>query len=211
MLPSKEQSEWVERVLNVRVEQAASPQEALKASLTALVGKAGKIADAARPSAPPRQLAAGRLLNAIAEKPAPADPAEAPAHVADFLPGFLVSIETDRPVASQVLEAGAAVPQQDQMLGIADLFAAVQRSMIEWENLLDQAENKEETIDSLEDLEAERDEKEYAATLTAYNARRNDSMTAEARALKLMAELQVKFNSLSDSQKVAAVKENSDA
>lgn len=211
MPPTKEQHEWVERVLGVRAAASPSPQESLKAAAIALTEKAAKIAATSRPAAPPKQQATSNLLNAMAEKPAPEDPADTPAHVAAFLPTFLVSVETERPAASQKLEAGAPVPGPDQLLGIADLFAATQRSMIEWENILDKAESADRTVDVLEDQEEERDEQEYAEILTTYNARRHDSMTAEERATRLMAELQAKFNSLSESAQAAALQEAGNA
>lgn len=211
MPPTKEQDEWVERVPGVRTASASSPHELLRAEVAALGEKAAKVAAAPRPTAPPRQQATNRLLNSIARTPAPDDPADVPGHVAEFLPGFLVSLESERPATSQKLGQGASVPAADQMLGIADLFAAVQRSMIEWENILDQAEAADRRVDTIEEEEENRDEQEYAATLAAYNARRHDGIVAEERAMKLMAELQAKFNSLSESQQAAALRQNRDA
>jgi hypothetical protein len=207
MPPSKEQDEWVERVLGFRTAPAASAPESLRASVAALSEKAAKLASAPRPTAPPRQQATNRLLASAAQKPAPDDPAEAHRHVAEFLPDFLVAVESERPATSQKLEAGAAVPPGDKMLGIADLFAAVQRSMAEWESLLDQAESADRQADTLEDEQEDRDEQEYDATLTTYNARRHDSIAAQDRAMKLMTELATKFNSLSETEQATAQQE----
>ena len=207
MPPSKEQDEWIERVLGWRASPAASPDASLRASVAALSAKAAKLAGAARPTAPPRQQATNRLLNSAAQKPAPNDPALAHRHVAEFLPGFLVAVEAERPATSQKLEPGAPVPAGDRMLGIADLFAAVQRSMAEWESLLDQADAADRRVNTIEEEEENRDEQEYDATLTTYNARRHDSIAAQDRAMKLMTELVTKFNSLSESEQAAAQQE----
>lgn len=211
MPPSKEQNDWVGRVLGVRTAAGPSPQEALKATVAALAEKAAKVAAAPRPAAAPKQQATDRLLSSMAERPAPEDPADTPAHVAEFLPAFLVSVETERPAASQKLEAGSPVPGPDQLLGIADLFAAAQRSLIEWENILDKAEAADRTVDVIEDDEENRDEQDYAASLATYNVRRHDGIAAEERATKLMTELQAKFNSLSESAQAAALQETHDA
>lgn len=210
MPATKEQSDWIARVLGFRSEAATtvSPQQALDASISSLTAKAAKLAGAPRPSAPPRQQATEKLLGSMISRPAPEDAADAPAHVAAFLPDFLVSVEAERPAASQNLEAGSAIPAADQLLGIADLFAATQRAMIEWENLLEQTETADSTIDVIEEEEEqERDESEYAQTLVTYNASRKQAITAETAALKLMAELQAAFNSLPDSAQAAALKE----
>ena len=211
MPPSKEQNDWVERVLGFRATPAASPDASLRASVAALSATGAKLAAAPRPTAPPRHQATDRLLANAAQKPAPDDPAEVHRHVAEFLPGFLVSVETERPATSQKLETGAPVPPADQMLGIADLFAAVQRSMAEWENLLNQADTADRRVDTIEEEEENRDEENYEKSLTAYNARRHDCIAAQDRAMKLMTELQVKFNSLPESQQAAALKEHRDA
>ncbi len=202
MAPSQEQNDWVERVLGVHV----APSEGDQAALTALTTKAGKVG-APRPNAPPKAQTTNRLLGMVAGKPAPSDPADAPAHVAAFLPGFLVAVETERPAASQRLEVGEQVSAPDQILGIADLFAAAQRSMIEWEAILDQAETTERRVDIFEDQTEERDEDGYSTTLATYNTGRSDSIAAEERGLRLMAELQAKFNSLSESQQTAALQQ----
>ena len=178
----------------------------LKAAAVALTAKAARLATVPRPTSPPKQQATSRLLNGIAQKPAPENLTDAPAHVAGLLPNFLVSLEAERPATSQKLEVGAPLPASDQILGIADLFAAVQLSMIEWENLLGQAEAADGHADLLEDQAEERDESEYVDTLTAYNTRRRESLLAQERATRLMAELQTKFNNLSESQQAAALK-----
>ena len=213
MPPTKNQSEWVERVLGIKTQTAgaapaaSAPREALKASIASLTARTAKIAEIPRPSAPPRQQATEKLLSAFVAKPAPEDPGEAPAHVAEFLPAFLVSMEIERPAASQKLAAGSAVPGADQLLGIADLFAASQRATIEWETLLDQAEAADSTLDVIEEQEEQRDEAQYGDTLLAYNTRRKQTIAAEAKAMKLMADLQGAFNSLSDSAQAAAMTE----
>lgn len=214
MAATEAQSDWVERVLGVRPRAAPAPplsRDALGAAVSSLAAKAGTVADAPRPGAPPRQQATGKLLATMAARPAPEDAAGVPDHVAAFLPDFLVSVEAERPAASQRLEAGSPVPGPDQLLGIADLFAAAQRSMIEWEGLLDQAEAADSTLDLIEEQAEEqderRDEAEYADTLLTYSTRREQTIAAEARALKLMSDLQVAFNSLSESAQAAALKE----
>ncbi len=209
MPSTTEQSDWVERVLGIRPAPAppTSPQEALKASISSLIRKAEKLTGAPRPNGPPRRQTTEKLLNAMIARPAPDDAEDAPTHVAEFLPDFLVSVETERPTESQKLGVGSSVPGSDQLLGIADLFAAAQRAMIDWETLLDDAEEVDTEIDAIEEQEGPRDETEYTETLTAYNSRRKQTIAAEAKALQLMSELQVAFNSLSESARNAALKE----
>jgi len=139
--------------------------------------------------------------------PVPEDPTDLPAHAETFVADYLVSVEAERPVSSQKLDTGSPVPGPDQLLGIADLFAATQRAMIEWETLLNEAETAESAIDLIEEQEQERDETEYAASLAAYNARRKETIVAEENALKLMTELQGAFNGLSESARALALQE----
>lgn len=209
MPPTKEQSEWVARVLGFRPgdSPAASPHEALQASVASLIAKAGKLAGAPRPGGPPRQQTTEKLLNAMTASPAPEDPADVPAHVETFLSDFLVFVEAERPASSEKLGPGSPVPGPDQVLGIADLFAVTQRAMIEWETLLNGAETAESAIDLIEEQEEQRDETEYADSLTTYNGHRKQTIAAEEKALKLMAELQGAFNSLSESARTQALKE----
>jgi hypothetical protein len=161
-----------------------------------------------RPAAAPSYPGTTRLLGEAIRKPAPVDPLDAPEHVAAFLPDFLRTMAAERPTSSQPLTQGMAIPDSDVMLGIADLFAEVQRSLIEWENILGKAESADLQVDRQEELEEDRDEAAYDASLTTYNVRRKDGIAAAERSMKLTSLLQFKFNSLSKTEQAKALKES---
>jgi hypothetical protein len=96
-------------------------------------------------------------------------------------------------------------------LGIADLFAAAQRSLIEWEEALTEAESEDRQVDKLEKQSEKRDQDTYVDTLAAYNESRSEGLEAEARALPLLQALQAKFNSLSEEQQAAALEQAGNA
>jgi len=210
-----EQDQWIERVLGFRITPESGGQDVLElvdaATLAALTDKAGKLAAAPRPEGPQKLQATNHLLAAMAGKPAPPDPLDAADHVATFVPGFLMAVEQERPTASQQLSVGEKLSGQDHMLGIADLFAAVQRSLIEWEEVLTEAETEDRRVDKLEKESENREEDTYIDTLASYNANRTEGLQAEARALPLQQALQAKFNSLSEEQQAAALQEVSNA
>jgi hypothetical protein len=210
-----EQNQWIERVLGFHFAPKSVGQDILElvdtATLAALTDKAGKLATASRPAGPQKLQATNQLLSAIAGKPAPPDPLDAPDHVATFVPGFLMAVEQERPTTSQQLSVGEKLSGQDHMLGIADLFAAVQRSLIEWEEALTEAKTEDRSVDKLEKESEKRDEGTYIDTLASYNASRIEGLQAEGRALPLLQALQAKFNSLSEEQQAAALQEVSNA
>ena len=210
-----EQNQWIERVLGFRFASKSGGQDVLElvdaATLATLTDKVGKLATASRPAGPQKLQATDRLLAAMAGKPAPSDPLDASDHVAAFLPEFFLAVEQERPAASQRLSVGEKLSGQDHMLGIADLFAAVQRSLIEWEEALTQAESADQHVDALEKEKEGRDEDAYIDTLGSYNGSRTDGLQAEARALPLLQALQAKFNSLSQDQQTAALQEAANA
>jgi len=210
MPPTKEQSDWVARVLGFRADAASvSPtHDVTLASVASLVANAMKVAGVRRPASSPRQEATKRLLGTMTAKPVPDDPEDLPAYAEAFTADYLVFVEAERPASSQKLGIGSPVPAPDQLLGIADLFAATQRAMSEWETLLNEAETADSAIDIIEDQEKEeRDDAEYADSLTTYNERRKQTIVAEEKALKLMTELQGAFNSLSESAQAKALQE----
>jgi len=209
MQATKQQSDWISRVLGIAM-SAATPQEAMRATVTAMIGKAEKAAGVARPNSPPRRPRTERLLGAMTARPTPADPMDMPAHVEAFVPDFLVSIEAERPADSGKLETGSAVPGPDQLLGMADVFAATQSALREWERVLDQAETAESLIDVIEEQEESRDETEYAGALMSYNSSRKQAIAAEATAINLLAELRAAFNGLSEAAQAQASKEAGD-
>jgi hypothetical protein len=214
-LATLEQNQWIERVLGFRITPQSRGQDVLElvdaARLAALTGKADKLATASRRTGPQKLQATNRLLSAVAGKPAPLDPMDAPDHVATFVPDFLLAIEQERPTTSQQLSVGEKLSGQDQMLGIAELFAAVQRGLIEWEEVLTQAESEDRQVDKLEKESGKRDQDTYIDTLASYNDTRTEGLQAEARALPLVQALQAKFNSLSEEQQAAALQEVSNA
>lgn len=211
MPPSQEQSDWVARVLGFRTDAtpASAPHDGSLALVASLVANAMKVAGARRrPASSPRQQATERLLGTMTAKPVPEDREDLPAHAETFTADYLVFVEAERPASSQKLGVGSPVPGPDQLLGIADLFAATQRAMSEWETLLNEAETADSAIDLIEDQEKEeRDETEYADSLTTYNERRKQTIVAEEKALKLMTELQGAFEGLSESAQTQALKE----
>jgi hypothetical protein len=215
MSASSEQNQWVEHVLGFHIAHESGGHDVLRsvdaATLAALTDKAGKLATAPRPSGPPRLQSTNRLLNAVAAAPAPDDPMEAPTHVAAFLPEFFVAIEQERPAISQQLSAGEKLGGQDHLLGIADLFAAAQRSLIEWEEVLTEAESEDRQVDKLEKQSENRDQDTYVDTLASYNESRSEGLEAEACALPLLQALQAKFNSLSEEQQAAALEQAGNA
>ena len=204
------QNDWLFRVLGVRsgsAEAAAPPPDSLDPdALAALSGKVGKLAAMARPTQAPKTQATNRLLGAIGAGKAPDDPMEAASHIAALVPGFLATMEQERPVASKPLTKGEKVDSQDQILGMADLFAVVQRSLVAWETLLDQAEQTSGVIDALE-VEQDRDEDDYTDGLGSYKSLRKQAIQAETQALPLLAALQDRFNKLSAGQQQATSKE----
>ena len=202
------QNDWLLRVLGVRPGNAAAarPGSLDPAVLETMTGKVGKLAAMARPTQAPKTQATSRLLGAIGARKAPDDPMEAASHIAQLVPGFLATMEQERPIASKPLSKGEKVDSQDQLLGMADLFAAAQRSLVAWESLLEEAEQTSGTIDTLE-AKQDRDEDDYADALGSYKSLRKQAIEAEAQALPLMAALQDRFNKLSADQQQAAGKE----
>ena len=210
MPASSKQNEWVLRVLGValaggRAATAAEPPVPSN-TLASLSEKAAKLGVVGRPGGPPKSVATSRLLGALGNSKAPDDPRAVPGHVEGFVPGFLATVESERPVTSKPLAPGEKLGGLDQVLGLADLFAAVQRSLIVWEQLLAEAEQSNAQIDKLEAAE-DRDDDGYADALASYNALRTSSQAAEQRSMPLVEALQAKFNSLSADQQQAAAKE----
>jgi hypothetical protein len=209
------QNQWIEHVLGFHIAPESGGEDVLglvdAATLAALMDKASKLATASRATGPQKLQATSRLLSGIAGNPAPLDPLETPDHIATFVPGFLMAVEQERPTTSQQLSAGEKLSGQDHLLGIADLFAAVQRSLIEWEQVLNEAETEDRLVDKLEKEDENRDQDAYIDMLAAYNGSRTESVQAEAHALQLLQALQAKFNSLSEEQQATALQEVSNA
>ncbi len=173
--------EWVTRVLGVRLAPAGD------VSVARL--------EAARPAEAPRTAMTGSLLSAMARvEPKPA--AELPAVLSGLIPQFLLAIQNEPHMAAEPMVSGGAMPAQDQVLGVADGLNAVLRSARRWEALLQEAEQGDATLDT---MQADRDaakQDEYDDLVGSYNATRLAALAEEARCMKLAAALATEFRAL---------------
>lgn len=210
MTASPEHDGWILRVLGIDLKterlSGADDLGVTEESLVALFEKAAKLVGAERPDGPAKSTTSNRLLEIAMTNKAPDDPLAMSGHLAKFVPGFLATIESERPVTSKPLEPGEKLGGQDQILGLADFFAAAQRSLIRWERLLDETEQANSELDRLESA-TPRDEDDYLGMLATYNRLRTDSLHAQSEALPLLASLKEKYDSLSADQQQIAQKD----
>ena len=163
-----------------------------------LAAKTGKVA-APRPTASPRTALTNNVLNAVLEKNPPENVEDMPDHVAALVPQFLMAVSTELSQRSEALQAGGAVPAQDQMLAVADTLNAAMRSMRAWEAFLKQGEETGKRLDQLDQSKEEREEKEqeeYETVLERYNGARSGGLEEQARTLKLAQKLMGEYKAL---------------
>jgi hypothetical protein len=151
------------------------------------------------PGAPPRKALTDDLLKAVAAKSLPENVEDVPGFVAELVPKFLMTMGSELSQTSQVLQAGAAVPAQDQMLSVADTLNAAMRSMKKWEDFLSQGGAAGKRLDELEKAKQGGDEGAYAESetvLASYNAARGGGLAEQARTLKLVHALLAEYKGL---------------
>jgi hypothetical protein len=182
---------------------AAVAAEIAKPGVVArLVERTGRAA-AARPEAPPKAALTNDLLATARETSPPARAEDFPDHLAQLAPKFLMAIESELSQQSQGLQSGAALPAQDQMLGLADLFDAAQRSLRAWQACLTEAHEADGQLDQLDKSKEDRDERgkaEYSAALVRYNTARVAGLKEQERTLKLAHALQAEYKALQAAQ-----------
>jgi len=172
--------EWVARVLGVQIAR----------------GGAGDVAAqlvSARPKEAPKAAMTANLLATLARAAPEADD-ELPEILSAMIPRFLLAIENEPHMDAQPMQQGAPVAPQDQVLSVADSLNALLRSARRWEELLDQAETADGTIDTLE--KSERDEsqqKDYEDLVGSYNAERVAALQEEENCMQLVDALAREF------------------
>jgi hypothetical protein len=175
--PTALMDEWVTRVLGAHIARGG-------------VNEAAARFEAARPKEAPKTATTANLLAAMAR----AAPDGLPATLSSMIPRFLLAIESEPHMDARPMVQDASVPPQDQVLTLADSLNALLRSARRWEELLDQAEQADSTIDKMEEAGPDAaQQKDYEGLVTSYNATRLAALAEEERCMQLADALATEF------------------
>ncbi len=152
------QDQWIERVLKFSVGTAA------------LDTGAATIATLKPPDAPPSD-ARTRAMSAEASR-LPTDDLALPEHIVGLAPRYFGAVLDEPLMSAKALQAGDAIPAQDQMLGISAQLDTLGGLVERWTAALDQAEKAKAALAPNGDVAASPNN-DTAAAVETYEAHRS--------------------------------------